>query len=128
MIADHGDAGGGGNADGLGIAKDLNEAAHQRRGLPLIAGVVVHLAAAGLVERELDGVPEPLEQTDDRLAGGGEERVVIAGDEERNAQSRGLNSSSHSSVSPRTNPGHDTSLIVRRKAGGEIESLPAGVY
>jgi hypothetical protein len=46
----------------------------------------VHLAAAGLSGGEVDGVSEALEDADDGLPGGGEEGVVIAGDEERDAQ------------------------------------------
>jgi hypothetical protein len=46
----------------------------------------VHLAAAGLSGGEVDGVAEALEDADDGLPGGGEEGVVIAGDEEGDAQ------------------------------------------
>jgi hypothetical protein len=46
----------------------------------------VHLAAAGLGQREFDGVAEALEDLGDGDAGLREERVVIAGDEEGDAQ------------------------------------------
>jgi len=46
----------------------------------------VHLATAGLGEGEVDGVAEALEDLRDGDAGLGEERVVIAGDEERDLQ------------------------------------------
>jgi len=46
----------------------------------------VHLAAAGLGEGEVDGVAEALEDLRDGDAGLGKERVVIAGDEERDLQ------------------------------------------
>jgi hypothetical protein len=46
----------------------------------------VHLAAAGLAGGKVDGVAEALEDADDGLAGLGKQRVVIAGDEERDAQ------------------------------------------
>ena len=60
-----------------------------------IAGVVVHLSAAGLRVAELDRVPEPLEHRHDRLAGLGEERVVVAADEEgdEHVSYRGVGSS-----------------------------------
>jgi hypothetical protein len=46
----------------------------------------VHLAATRLLERELDGMAEPFEQTNDRPPGRGMERVVEARDEERDRQ------------------------------------------
>ncbi len=73
-----------GRDDDLGRLEDLDEPADQRDRLALKAGVVVHLAAAGLVHRELDRVPEPLEQADHGPAGLGEDRVVEAGDEQGN--------------------------------------------
>ena len=50
-------------------------------GLAMVAGVPVHLAAAGLVGREIDRVPEALEHAHHSLAGLGKERVVVAGNE-----------------------------------------------
>jgi hypothetical protein len=50
----------------------------------------VHLAAARLLGRELDLLAEPPEQADDRPADLGEERVVVAGDEERYTHQFGL--------------------------------------
>jgi hypothetical protein len=54
----------------------------------MVAGVVVHLAAAGLGEREVDGVAEALEEARDGDPGPGKERVVVTGDEEGDAQGR----------------------------------------
>ena len=48
-----------------------------------VARVAVHLAAAGLVLGEVDLDPEPLQQLDDRAARAREQRVVEAGDEQR---------------------------------------------
>ena len=86
VLAHHGDAGSGRNADYLGIAKHLHETADEGDGFAVVAGVVVHLATARLFDRELDGVAETLEHTCDRYARFGEERVVVAGDEERDTQ------------------------------------------
>ena len=86
VLAHHGDAGSRGDADGFGVAEHLHEAADERHGLAMVTGVVVHLAAAGLGEGEVDGVAEALEDLRDGDAGLGEERVVIAGDEERDLQ------------------------------------------
>jgi hypothetical protein len=44
----------------------------QRQRFGLVAGVPVHLAAAGLARREVYGVAEALEDADDGLAGRGE--------------------------------------------------------
>jgi len=46
----------------------------------------VHLAAARLLDGERDGVAEALEKTYDGDARLGEERVVVAGDEESDLQ------------------------------------------
>ena len=89
MLAHHGDAGGGGDADDFRIAEHLDEAADERDGFAVVAGVVVHLAAAGLFDGEVDGVAEPLEHARDGDARFGEQRVVVAGDEERDAHGGG---------------------------------------
>ena len=47
----------------------LDEPPHQRDRLALVAGVGVHLAAAGLLHREVDLVAEPLEQPHHRASG-----------------------------------------------------------
>jgi hypothetical protein len=47
----------------------------------------VHLAAARLLDREIDLAAEPLEQRDGGLARGGEQGVVEARDEQRDPQS-----------------------------------------
>src|SRR5581483_3003922 len=72
-----------GRDDDVGAAEDRLEAARERGGLALVAAVSVHLAAARLLDRELDLVSEALEELDDRASGGGKERVVEAGEEER---------------------------------------------
>jgi hypothetical protein len=53
----------------------------------LIAAVAVHLAATGLLDRELDAMPESLEDLHDSLPCLREQRVVEAGDEERDLHS-----------------------------------------
>ena len=55
----------------------------QRQRLALVAGVHVHLTAAGLLVREDDLVAEPLEQPDGRLPDLREHGVRQAGDEQR---------------------------------------------
>ena len=47
----------------------------------MIAGIPVHLAAAGLVGREIDGVPEALKHAHHGFAGLWKESVVVAGNE-----------------------------------------------
>jgi hypothetical protein len=86
-VADHRGARPGRGDDGVVLAEHAHEPTGQRHGLQLIAGVRVHLTAAGLLLREHDLVPEPLEQPHNCLPGLREERVVEACDEERYAQS-----------------------------------------
>ena len=57
--------------------------ARPARRLVGVARVAVHLPAARLLLGELDLAPEPLQQLDDRPARPREQRVVEAGDEER---------------------------------------------
>jgi hypothetical protein len=45
----------------------------------------MHLTATGLPHREVDGVAQSLEKPDHRLTGVGKERVIEAGDEQRNS-------------------------------------------
>ena len=47
----------------------------------VVAGVVVHLSAAGLFDGKVDGVSEAFEQMRDGDSRLGEEGVVVAGDE-----------------------------------------------
>ena len=49
-------------------------------GVVLVAGIVVHLAAAGLRLREIHGVAQPFQHRDDSLSRGRKKRVVIARD------------------------------------------------
>jgi hypothetical protein len=87
---DHRDARAGRADDGVRarLAERAHEPPDQRDRLAAVAGVRVHLAAAGLLAREDDLVPEPLEHGDGRLPGLREERVVQAGDEERDPHQR----------------------------------------
>ena len=50
----------------------------------------MHLATAGLAGGEVDGVTEALEHAHNSLACCGEQGVVVAGDEKRDAQGRSL--------------------------------------
>ena len=85
MLADHRDAGRRRDADDFGAVEDASEMLHQRPRVAGVAGVVMHLPAAGLLPPELDLVAEPLEHGDDRLSRFREQRVVVAGDEQRSA-------------------------------------------
>ena len=69
----------------LRVVEDLDEPAHERRGLTRVAGVEVHLTAAGLLLREVHLVAEALEQVDGRSPGLRVERVRQAGDEDGGA-------------------------------------------
>jgi lactate permease len=68
----------------------------------------VHLAAAGLLDREVHLVPEALEQADHRLAHRWEERVTQAGDEE---------AETHASEFPVAVPGQSPGYRRQRKRG-----------
>ena len=82
---DHADARGGGRDHHLGVMEDLHEATNERDGLALVAGVEVHLAAAGLLAPELDGVAQPLQHLNGGTAGLRKQRVVEAGDKQCDA-------------------------------------------
>ena len=69
--------------DQLLFCEDPGEATREARSLVAVAAVQVHLAAARLVGRERDLVPESLEHLDAGARGLGEESVSDAGDEER---------------------------------------------
>jgi hypothetical protein len=84
----HGNAAGGGYDDGFRGTELLDEAWEKRQGLLLVAGVVVHLAAAGLSRWKLDGVAQSFEHAHNGFTCFREEGVVITGDEEGNAQGR----------------------------------------
>ena len=71
--------------DRVEAVEHLDEAAGEQLRLAGVAGVGVHLAAAGLLEREHDLDPEPLEHGHGRLSDLREERVGEAGDEQRDA-------------------------------------------
>jgi len=77
----HGHARGRGYANNFTIPKDLNKAAHKRKGLHLIAGVVVHLPAAGLAGRKLDRMSQPFQHLHHGLTRLRKQSVVIAGNE-----------------------------------------------
>ena len=56
VIANHGDAGRGRDADGFGGREGFQETLHHGERLAAIAGVVMHLSAATLSGREVDCV------------------------------------------------------------------------
>jgi hypothetical protein len=74
--------------DHLGVREHAREAARQRSALAGVARVHVQLPAAGLLERELDLAPQPLQQSHHGTPGLREERVVEAGDKEGYAHAR----------------------------------------
>ena len=82
VIAHHCYAGGRRNDDGLRILIDADKVADNGDGFAQVAGVPVHLAAAGLLGAELDFVAEAFEDAYDGFACLGKESVVVAGDEE----------------------------------------------
>jgi len=94
VISNHGDAGGGWDADRFVVSEDFEEVPHQGHRFGLVTGVVVHLAAAGLGLAEFDGVSQTLEHGYDGSTGLREEGVVVAGDEEGDVQG-GFNTSLH---------------------------------
>ena len=62
----------------------------QRPRLVVVARVAVHLPAARLLGRELDLAAQPLQHRDRRAPRLGEQRVVEAGDEQRDPHGRGV--------------------------------------
>src|SRR4051812_24340598 len=87
-LAYHADAGARGRHDCLVVLEGLDETLDERYRLALVAGVEMHLAAAGLREGESYLYPEAFEDLDRCPAGLGKEGVVEAGDKERNAHGR----------------------------------------
>ena len=81
-LADSADAGSRRRYDHLHVLEDTHEAPRQAQSFRSIAGVEVHLSAAGLSAAELDLVTKPLEQPDRRYPRGRAERIGQAGDEE----------------------------------------------
>ena len=71
--------------DRVEAVEDLDEPPGELLRLAGVAGVGVHLAAAGLLERKHDLDPEPLEHGHGRLPDLREERVGEARDEEGDA-------------------------------------------
>jgi len=88
VLAHHGDAGSRRHADRFSVAEHLNKAANEGHGFAVVAGVVVHLAATRLLNGEDDGVAEAFEEARNSDARLGEERVVVAGDKERDLQAK----------------------------------------
>ena len=86
--ADHRGARRGGRDDPVVRLELRDEPADDAAAPGRVAGVEVHLAAARLVGRELDGHPEPLEHPDGRLSDLREEQVVEAGDEQGDPRGR----------------------------------------
>ncbi len=82
LVPDRPRARAGRDHDRLAALEHLDVAADQGQRVAEVAGVHVHLAAAGLRGRELDLVAEPLEQPDRGPARLGEQRVGQAGHEQ----------------------------------------------
>jgi hypothetical protein len=89
VFAHHRDTGGRRDADSFSVAEHLDEPTDEGDSFTMVASVVVHLAAAGLLDGERDGVAEAFEEACDSDARLGEERVVVAGDKERDLQAKG---------------------------------------
>ena len=84
VLADHRDARRGRHADHLRAVEDPEEMFHQPARLAGVPGVVMHLPAAGLLAPEFDAMAKALEHGDHGFACFREQRVVVAGDEQRN--------------------------------------------
>ena len=84
-LSHHRHAGGRWRNDDLGSREDANEPTGKLGRVILVAGVEVQLTAAGLSVRKLDLVAEAFEHLHGRDARLGEQRVVEARDEERDA-------------------------------------------
>ncbi len=76
VLADHRGTGGRRAHDDVEPGEGSGEPPRQRQALPPVAGVEMHLTAAGLPVRKLHLMAEPLEQRHDSLAGGREHGVV----------------------------------------------------
>ncbi len=81
VLADHCHARGRWGTDDSGVLEYVNEALHERERFAAIAGVEMHLAAAGLRGKELNGVPQALQHMNNGLPRLWEQRVVVTGDE-----------------------------------------------
>jgi hypothetical protein len=86
VVAHHGDAGRRGDDDGFGVAELVDEPLEEGESFGLVAGVVVHLAAAGLCKREVDRVTQAFQHARHRDACLRKQGVVIAGNKERDTQ------------------------------------------
>ena len=62
------------------IGKHFDKPLHQRQSLGLVAGVVMHLPAAGLLSRKHDGMAQAFEHAGHRDARLRKQGVVIASD------------------------------------------------
>ena len=71
--------------DGVVALEGVREPADQRDALVAIARIEVHLTAAGLTVGEPDVLTEPAQESDHGTAHVGEQQVVEAGDEDRDA-------------------------------------------
>src|SRR5581483_3288889 len=85
VLVHHRRAGRGRGDDRLVVAERADERTRHRQRVVAVAGVEVHLAAAGLPLGELDLVSEALQHGDDGLAGVREQRVGQACDEQPDA-------------------------------------------
>lgn len=82
LVAHRADAGGRGGDDRVVLTENLGELSHTGDRLVGIAGVGEHLAAAGLLDGELDLDAESLEEQHGRPGRTGPHRVVEAGGEQ----------------------------------------------
>lgn len=70
----------------IDIPKDGDEATNKGYSFPLIDSVVVHLAAASLLDGKSDCVPEAFQDARHSNSGFRKQRVVITGNKTRDAQ------------------------------------------
>lgn len=85
LLADHHGAGRGRDHHGFRIPEAGDKPAGEFQRLQPVAGIVVHLAAAGLLGTEFDRVPQSFEHGHGGLAGGGKQGVVETGDKQGDA-------------------------------------------
>ena len=118
LVADHADTGSGRADHGVVRREGLGVPPDQRIRLRPVAGVDVHLTAAGLGHREVDVVPEPLEQPHHRLARLRERRVVDAREEQADAHRAATTSCVVCGCRPHPSAGRRAG-----RGGGDVEAV-----
>src|SRR5207248_3017945 len=108
-IAHHADTRRRGSDDDFGSPKDLDEVTDEWNSLALIAGVEVHLPAAGLGLRKVHRMAQTLQQQRSGDTHVGKQRIVEAGNEERNLHRPLLSMISYD--------GHSTETVRRLTPG-----------